>query len=113
MSQHSAAIQWLRSPHPQDARTYSRRHVASLAGGQLVSMSAAVEYQGDALCAAPEQMLISAVASCHMLTFLATAERQQYRVESYQDNAGAYLEKVEGARMAVSRIEPSPKISFG
>src|SRR6218665_3769502 len=94
MSQHSAAIQWLRSPHPQDARTYSRRHVASLAGGQLVSMSAAVEYQGDALCADPEQMLISAV-------------------ESYRDNAVGYLEKVEGAGMAVTRIELSPQISFG
>ncbi|MGJ7538241.1 MULTISPECIES: OsmC family protein [unclassified Variovorax] len=112
MSQHSAAIQWQRSPHPQDERTYSRNHVASLAGEQSVNVSASVEFKGDPVCADPEQMLVSAVASCHMLTFLAIAEFQKYRVETYQDHAVGYLEKVEGVGMAITHIDLSPKITF-
>ncbi|WP_137893103.1 OsmC family protein [Ramlibacter sp. 2FC] len=113
MSQHEASIQWQRVPHPLDERTYSRNHEALLNGGQSVNVSASVEYKGDPACADPEQMLVSAVASCHMLTFLAIAEFQKFRVEQYQDNAIGYLEKVEGEGMTITRIELSPKITFG
>ena len=113
MSQHEAAIQWQRAPHPLDERTYSRNHVASLNGEQSVNVSASVDYKGDPTSADPEQMLVSAVASCHMLTFLAIADFQKYRVEQYQDNAVGYLEKAEGGGMAITRIELSPRITFG
>ncbi|MFM0705056.1 OsmC family protein [Paraburkholderia sediminicola] len=113
MSQHVAAIRWQRAPHPLDERTYSRNHVASLNGEQSVNVSASVEYKGDPACVDPEQMLVSSVASCHMLTFLAIAELQKYCIQEYQDNAIGYLEKVEGGGMAVTRIELSPRIAFG
>ncbi|KAB2904416.1 MAG: OsmC family protein [Burkholderiaceae bacterium] len=113
MSQHQAAIQWQRFPHVADSKTYSRNHVAQLNGEQSVNVSASVEFKGDPMCADPEQMLISAVASCHMLTFLAIAEFQGYRVEQYEDNAVGYLEKVEGAGMSISRVELSPRVIFG
>ena len=113
MSQHQAAIQWQRSPHPVDSKTYSRNHVASLNGQQSVNVSASAEYKGDPMCADPEQMLVSAVASCHMLTFLAIAEFQGYRVDQYEDNAVGYLEKGEGAGMSIARVELSPKVTFG
>ncbi len=112
MSQHEAAIQWQRSSHPLDERTYSRNHVASLAGDQFIHMSASVEFKGDPKCADPEQLLVSAVASCHMLTFLAIAEFQKYRVEAYEDRAVGYLDKVDGIGMAITRIDLSPKITF-
>lgn len=113
MSQHHAAIYWQRSPHPADKRTYSRNHVAALNGQQSVNVSASVEYKGDPLCADPEQMLVSAVASCHMLTFLAIAEFQGYRVEQYADDALGHLEAVDGAGMSVTRIDLRPKVTFG
>lgn len=113
MSQHQAEIQWQRSPHRADDNTYSRNHVVSLNGQQSVNVSASVEFKGDPMCADPEQMLVSAVASCHMLTFLAIAEFQGYRVEQYEDNAVGYLEKVEGAGMSITRVELSPKVTFG
>lgn len=113
MSQHQAAIHWQRSPHPLESKTYSRNHTASFNGGQSVRVSASVEYKGDPMCADPEQMLISAVASCHMLTFLAIAELQGYRVEQYEDNAVGHLEKTEGTGMTVTRIELAPQATFG
>jgi organic hydroperoxide reductase OsmC/OhrA len=113
MSQHHAAIQWHRLPHDVDSNTYSRTHVATLNGQQSVNVSSSVEYKGDPACSDPEQLLVSAVASCHMLTFLAIAEFQGYRVVQYQDAAVGYLEKVEGVGMAITRVELTPKVVFG
>lgn len=112
MSQHQAAIQWKRSPHSVDSHTYSRNHVAMLNGQQSVNVSASVEYQGDPTCTDPEQMLVSAVASCHMLTFLAIAQFQGYCVEQYEDHAVGYLEKGENTGPSVTRIELSPQVIF-
>jgi len=112
MSLHHAAIQWRRTSCASDGNTYSRNHVAMFNGQQSVNVSASVEFKGDPACADPEQMLVSAVASCHMLTFLAIAEFQGYRVEQYEDAAVGYLEKVEGSLM-ITRIELSPKMVFG
>lgn len=113
MSQHHAAIHWQRSPHPTDGSTYSRNHVAELNGQQAVNVSAGVDYKGDPACADPEQLLLGALASCHMLTFLAIAEFQGYCVERYEDQATGYLEKVEGVGMSLTRIELSPRVGFG
>lgn len=112
MSLHHAAIQWRRTSCASDGNTYSRNHVAMFNGQQSVNVSASVEFKGDPACADPEQMLVSAVASCHMLTFLAIAEFQGYRVEQYEDAAVGYLEKVERSLM-ITRIELSPKVVFG
>ena len=113
MSQHTASIRWHRAPHARDDKTYSRNHTAMLNGSQTVNVSASVDYKGDAACADPEQMLVSAVASCHMLTFLAIAEFQGYRVEQYEDSAVGYLEKADGGGMAITEIELSPRVVFG
>lgn len=112
MSLHHTTIDWQRTPHATGADTYSRNHLATLNGGQAVAVSASSEYKGDPDCADPEQLLLTALASCHMLTFLAIAEFQGYRVECYRDNPIARLEKNAEGRMAVTRIELSPQVRF-
>lgn len=112
MSEHKATIEWNRAPHAQQENTYSRNHVATLAGDQKLNVSASVEYKGDAACADPEQLLVNALASCHMLTFLAIAEFKGYRVAQYRDNAVGYLEKNEKGLPAVTRIVLSPEVKF-
>lgn len=113
MSVHEAAISWQRNPHESDANTYSRNHRVMLNGGQDVNVSASVEFKGDPNCADPEQMLVSAVSSCHMLFFLAIADFQGYRVESYKDDPKGYLESNDKKGKEVTRIELSPRITFG
>jgi len=112
MSKHSASISWKHSPHDADASTYSRDHDVSLRGGQVVRMSASVGFKGNAECADPEQLFVSAVASCHMLTFLAIAELQGYRVESYVDKPMGTLSKSAEGKMAITRIVLAPTIQF-
>lgn len=113
MSAHQSAIHWQRNPHETDANTYSRNHSVMLNGGQRVNVSASVEFKGDSSCADPEQMLVSAVSSCHMLFFLAIADYQGYLVESYEDDPVGYLESNDRKSMEVTRIELSPRIAFG
>ncbi|RUR31479.1 OsmC family peroxiredoxin [Vreelandella andesensis] len=113
MSVHEAAISWTHAPHAIEPNTYSRNHSVSLKGNQEVAVSASVEFKGDANCADPEQMLISAVSSCHMLFFLAIAEMQGFQVASYQDDPKGYLERNGKQGMAITRIELSPRITFG
>lgn len=69
MSVHEAKINWQRTPHLSDPSTYSRNHQVSLNGNQQLNVSASEEFKGDPGCADPEQMLVSAVSSCHMLFF--------------------------------------------
>ncbi|CAM5347113.1 TPA: OsmC family protein [Pseudomonas aeruginosa] len=61
----------------------------------------------------PEQLLISAVATCHMMTFVAIAELKSFRVDCYEDQATGYLEKTSGMEPSVTRIELTPKIVSG
>lgn len=112
MSIHSSNVHWRRAAHPHDAATYSRNHVATLAGGQQLQVSASVEYKGDEDCADPEQLLVSAVSSCHMLFFLAIAEHQGFTVDRYDDRPVGYLEKGPQGGPVITRVELSPVVAF-
>ncbi|MEX1057020.1 MAG: OsmC family protein [Natronospirillum sp.] len=112
MSVHQSVIRWHRSTHKTEANTYSRNHRVLLNGDQQVDVSASVDFKGDPSCADPEQMLVSAVSSCHMLFFLAIAEFQGYEIASYEDNPVGYLERGDSKGMAVTRIVLSPQIHF-
>jgi organic hydroperoxide reductase OsmC/OhrA len=112
MSIHEAVISWHRYPHSSDPTTYSRNHVVTLSGNQQLDVSASVEFKGDSRCADPEQMLVSAVSSCHMLFFLAIAEFQGFCVESYEDNPQGFLEKSSKGGMEITRVILAPKVVF-
>jgi len=113
MSVHKAKISWQQHPHSSDSNTYSRNHLVKLNGDQHLEVSASEEFKGDAHCADPEQMLVSAVSSCHMLFFLAIAEFQGLTVESYEDNPEGHLEKNSKGGMEITRITLSPCVIFG
>lgn len=112
MSIHEAEIRWQQRPHSADEKTYSRNHVATLNGNQKIDVSASVDFKGDPDCADPEQLLISALSSCHMLFFLAIAEFQGFIVESYKDNPQGFLEKGSKGGMEITRVILTPQIVF-
>jgi organic hydroperoxide reductase OsmC/OhrA len=112
MSQHSTIIAWNHFPHQEEANTYSRDHLLRLGGNQDVKMSAATSFKGSLNCADPEQLFISAIASCHMLTFLAVAELQGYKVASYEDEPIGQLDKTSAGAMAITKVTLSPIIKF-
>jgi len=113
MSEHKATIQWKRATQGFDYDTYNRDHTMVFPGGQTLQASAAPEFKGNAAHANPEQALVAAIASCHMLTFLALAARKGITIDQYTDDAVGFLEKNEDGKLFVSRVTLRPRIIFG
>ena len=109
MSSFKIAVKWNNTFTPEG---YIRDHAVFFSGNQVLQNSAAKEYSGNEKMANPEELLASALASCHMLTFLAISSKSRFIVESYEDQAVATLEKNEEGKVAITKITLHPKIIF-
>ncbi len=82
MSEHRATIKWSRGGKDFTYKTYGRDHLWVVNGNE-VPASATTAYLGNPNRVDPEAMLVAALSSCHMLTFLALAANKGFVVESY------------------------------
>jgi organic hydroperoxide reductase OsmC/OhrA len=112
MSEHKATVKWSRAGKNFTYKTYSRDHVWSLNGNDIPA-SATTAYLGSPGRVDPEAALVAALSSCHMLTFLALAANRGFVVESYEDTAVGNLEKNAAGKLAVTRVELNPRITYG
>lgn len=112
MSEHRATIRWQNDGAPMDYEGYPRDHTWQFEGGPQVPASAAPGFKGGAGCIDPEEALVAAASSCHMLTFLAIAARKKLVIKDYRDDALGHLEKDAEGRLAITRIELHPQIAF-
>lgn len=112
MSEYQVAIDWERETDDLSYQSYSRDHLWTFPGGVRVSASAAPDYQGNPAYVNPEEALVAALSSCHMLTFLAVAARKQFVIDSYHDDAIGVMEKNAQGKLAVTRVALRPKITF-
>jgi organic hydroperoxide reductase OsmC/OhrA len=112
MSFHPASVCWHRQPHPTSEGTYRRDHAITFENGLVANNSAAKDFLGNAEALNPETLLVGALASCHMLTFLAVAEKRGFPVERYEDAAVGELGKNAEGRMAITRVTLKPRITF-
>ena len=71
--------------------TYGREHRIAIAGKPDLAGSADPAFRGDAGRHNPEDLLVAAVASCHMLSYLALCARQRIAVTRYSDSASGTL----------------------
>ena len=70
-------------------------------------------YLGSPANVDPEEAFVASLSSCHMLTFLAIACKQKFMLDSYQDEAVGHMEKNAEGKMAITRVELRPKITWG
>lgn len=113
MSEHHASIAWSRDGKPWTYEQYGRDHQVTYGTGSSMTASAAKEYRGSPTLPNPEELLVAALSSCHMLTFLAICARKKIVVESYEDAAVGFLERPPGGAMQLTRVVLRPKITFG
>ncbi len=113
MSLHHTSLAWQRTTSDFAYETYGRDHVLTFGGGARLEASAAPEYRGDATRANPEEQLVGALSSCHMLTFLAVCAKKGLVVDAYTDDAEGVLEKNTEGRLAVTRVTLRPRVTFG
>ena len=112
MSEHKAEIAWRRETDSFAYDDYDRTHDWRFDNGLTVKAAAAPGYLGDPACVDPEEAFVASVASCHMLTFLAICARKRIVVDSYTDSAIGHMEKNAAGRIAITRIDLHPKVTF-
>ena len=113
MSEHKITLEWKRGTEDFSYESYNRDHVLVFGGGARVPASAAPAYRGNPAHVNPEEALVAALSSCHMLTFLAVAAKKQFVVDQYSDHAVGTLEKNQNGRLALTRVILRPRIVFG
>lgn len=112
MSEHKATIVWARNGADFGYKTYPRDHAWRFDNGIEIPGSAAPAYLGNPDRVDPEGAFVAALASCHMLTFLALASNRGFVVDSYEDCAVGHLGKNANGKMAVVRVDLHPQITF-
>ena len=116
MSEYRAIVEWQRNGAVFSDNKYSRGHRWLFDGGIEVPASSSphavrlpfsVEEAVD-----PEEALVAALSSCHMLTFLYLAAKKKFVIESYRDDAVGFMEKNEQGRLAITRVTLRPDVKF-
>jgi organic hydroperoxide reductase OsmC/OhrA len=93
---------------------YSRDAEISLLDHAPIPASSAPTHAGDPTRWNPEQLLGSALATCHLLTFLALASKTGLQVLAYEDHVESTLETVERiARVGEIRLQPVIRVAAG
>ena len=71
---------------------YSREHRIEVEGKPALSGSADPTFRGDPKLHNPEDLLVAALSTCHMLSYLALCARARIPVVAYVDHAGGTME---------------------
>lgn len=117
MAVYEANVRWRRDADEvfTDQR-YGRGHEWRFDGGATVRASASPHVVrppfSDPSGVDPEEALVAALASCHMLFFLSLAARDGYVVDAYEDAALGRMAK-EGGREWLGRVTLRPRVAFG
>ena len=112
MSEHTVKLEWQRTSADFRYEAYSRNHTVSYGPDGKICASSAAEFFGDPRCIDPEQAFVMALASCHLLTFLAIASKKGFVVDRYTDAALGTLGKNEMGRTAMTKIVLKPEVVF-
>lgn len=94
--------------------TYARNATVVNPGKHPLAVSSAPEFAGDPARWNPEDLLGSALATCHMLTFLALCAKAKVQVVGYEDHAEAILDTVDKVtRITQVHLRPVIRVSRG
>ncbi len=116
MSSYTATVSRERGNQDFLDNQYSRGHEWSFDGGLTVPVSASPDNVPLPMSVAanvdPEEAFVASLSSCHMLFFLALAQRQNIVIDRYTDEAVGYLEKNGEGKMAMTRVILRPKCEY-
>lgn len=116
MHRHDATIRWQRGGQKFTDNRYSRAHEWVFDGGARIAASSSPLVvplpMSDAAGVDPEEALVAATSSCHMLFFLSIAAKHGFIIDSYSDNACGVMEENSDGKLAMTRITLRPNIVF-
>ena len=116
MSAYTATIRWSRNGGDFAKGQYSRAHEWAFDGGTVVPASASPDNvppgTADDAGVDPEEALVAALSSCHMLFFIDFSRRAGFVVDDYVDEADGVLEKRADGKIAMTRVTLRPRVTF-
>src|SRR5689334_21070678 len=116
MHTYQATVSWNRGDQGFVDTHYSRGHEWAFDGGLRVPASSSPLSVPLPMSVAanvdPEEALVAATSSCHMLFFLYIAAKRGFVVDSYVDQAIGVMEKNSDGKVAITRVTLRPAIVF-
>jgi len=89
----------------------ARRGIMTHEGHLPVEIGSPPEFKGAADVWCPEELLIGAVNTCLMLTFLSFAQHRQLEIAAYESGAEGIVEHADG-KYRVTQIRVQPVVSL-
>jgi organic hydroperoxide reductase OsmC/OhrA len=114
--EYRARLHWERGAAVFTDNRYSRGHSWHFDGGVVVPASSSphtvrvplsVEAAVD-----PEEALVAALASCHMLWFLSLAAADRWRIDDYSDEAVGSMGRNAAGKTAMLSVTLRPRVRF-
>jgi organic hydroperoxide reductase OsmC/OhrA len=116
VSQYGAAISWDRGDAPFVDKRYSRAHLWRFDGGSVIRASSSPESvplpYSDPSAVDPEEAFVAALASCHMLWFLAIAAKNGFCVQLYRDDAVGLMARNAQGKLCITSVRLRPHAVF-
>lgn len=117
MTDYHASVSWDRDGAKFTDNRYRRLHTWTFDEGLDVPASASPHSvplpYSEARAVDPEEALVAAVSSCHMLWFLSIAAKRGVVVERYVDNPVGTLGRNAKGKEVITVITLRPEIAFG
>lgn len=107
-----AKLTWNSVPQEEisTSKKYSKTHQIAIEGKEILTISAAKAFKGDPVLYNPEDLLLSSLVSCHMMSYLYVCSQNGIDVLSYQDDAEATLEVSENGSGRFIEVRLYPKV---
>jgi len=101
-----ARLEWTGAKHgaTRSYAAYSREYRVDFEGKPSLQGSADPVFRGDAALHNPEDLLVAAVSTCHMLSYLALCAREGIAVIAYRDEATATMTEEQGSGRFTSAL---------
>lgn len=112
VTEHKVVIEWIRNTPDFLYQTYNRTHTIIYSGGKKIQASNPPQYFGEAEFPNPEELLLSALSSCYMQTFLAVACKFGFIIDNYLDNATGITGVNEKGKNCITEITLNAKVTF-
>ena len=98
----------------EDYRSYSREYRMDFVCKPSITATSDPAFGGDPELHNPEEMLLAALSSCHMLSYLALAALEGLVVVAYEDSAsGTMLQEGYGGRFTEVMLRPRVTLAPG
>jgi organic hydroperoxide reductase OsmC/OhrA len=107
-----AAAKWTSNQEDSTKRFYSKSHKILIEGKPVLHVSAAKAFKGDPELYNPEDLLLSSLVSCHMMSYLYVCSQNGIEVLEYSDNAEATLEVSPDGSGRFIEVKLNPKVTI-